>query len=96
MFEYFTENALNAIIAAQKEARRLGRNHVGTEHILLGIMSDNSDIARKILLNKGLTLDKIKLEVENITGQGTEDVEPEIPFTEHAKKVLQSAENIVK
>lgn len=94
MFECFTEKALNTVIAAQEYARSLGRNRVGTELLLLGILSDNSDIAGKILRDRGLTLDKVKLEIENITVQGADNSGVEILFTDNARKVLQAAWDI--
>ena len=62
--------------------------------LLLGILSDNSDIAGKILRDRGLTLDKVKLEIENITVQGADNSGVEILFTDNARKVLQAAWDI--
>lgn len=40
MFSRFTERAQRVLVAAQKEAAQMGRNYVGTEHLLLGILTD--------------------------------------------------------
>jgi ATP-dependent Clp protease ATP-binding subunit ClpC len=40
MFEYFSDKAIKAVMLAQEEARRLGHNFVGTEQILVGLMSE--------------------------------------------------------
>ena len=94
MFEYFTEDAINIIMLAQNEARRLGYNFVSTELMLLGIMADNSSIAAKFLKERGLDYDKVCHEVENIIGHGAGNVEPEIPFTPEAKNALEAAFDI--
>ena len=49
MFERFTEKALQVIMLAQEEARRIGHNFVGTEQILLGLIGEGSGIAFKAL-----------------------------------------------
>ena len=50
MFSRFTEKAIQAIMVAQEEAKRFNHTYVGTEHILLGIISDPENfIAQPIL-----------------------------------------------
>ena len=88
MFERFTERAIKAIMLAQEESKRLGYNYVGTEQILLGLISEETSIAAKTLKSMGVTLDKARIEVEKIIGKGSDFVEVEIPFTQKAKNVL--------
>jgi ATP-dependent Clp protease ATP-binding subunit ClpC len=45
MSEPFTERARRSIMLAQEEAQRLGNNYIGTEHILLGIISEGESLA---------------------------------------------------
>ena len=47
MWEPFTERARRSIVLAQEEAQRLGNNYIGTEHILLGIISEGESLAAK-------------------------------------------------
>ena len=88
MFERFTERAIKAMMLAQEESKRLGYNYVGTEQILLGLISEETSIAAKTLKSMGVTLDKARIEVEKIIGKGSDFVEVEIPFTQKAKNVL--------
>ena len=43
-FEQFTEQARRVITLAQEEARYFNRNHIGTEHILLGILREQNGV----------------------------------------------------
>jgi len=70
------------------EASRLGHNFVGTEQILLGILREETSVAR-ILLECGVTYQLAASKVESIIGRGTGFVAVEIPFTPRAKRVLE-------
>ena len=53
MFERFTDAAREAVAQAQVEARGLGHRHIGTEHLLLGLLADSeSDSARGLWLQR--------------------------------------------
>ncbi|GBL11120.1 ATP-dependent Clp protease ATP-binding subunit ClpC1 [Microcystis aeruginosa Sj] len=95
MFERFTEKAIKVIMLAQEEARRLGHNFVGAEFIFLGLIGEATGIASQVLRQQGITLKNARIEVEKILGKGS-GISPEmnpvdIPFTESAKLVLNSA-----
>jgi ATP-dependent Clp protease ATP-binding subunit ClpA len=49
MFERFTEGARRVVALAQEEARLLDHNHIGSEHLLLGLAHDNSGVAAHVL-----------------------------------------------
>ncbi len=89
MFDRFTETAIKVIMLAQEEARHLGHNFVGTEQILLGLISEGTGIAAKTLKTMGVTLKDARSEVEKILGRGSGFVAVEIPFTPRAKRVLE-------
>ena len=91
MWEPFTERARRSIVLAQEEARKLGNNYIGTEHLLLGIMSEGESVAAKVLDRLGLTLPKVRQEVESITGKGAKTVSGEVIFTPRAKHVIELA-----
>ena len=76
---------------AKEEARRLGRNIVGTEMFLLGIIGEGTSIASEVLSNLEITLKDTRFEVENLVGFGNEYFEKEIAFTKRAKRVLEKA-----
>ncbi len=89
MFERFTEKAIRVIMLAQEESRRLGHNFVGTEQLLLGLISEGTGIASKTLKSMGVNIKEAREEVEKIIGRGCGFVAVEIPFTPRAKKVLE-------
>lgn len=91
MFERFTDKALQVIMLAQEESRRLGHNFVGTEQILLGLLGEGSGVAFKVLKSFGVTIKDARLEVERLIGRGSGFVAVEIPFTPRAKKILEMA-----
>ncbi|KAG5618826.1 hypothetical protein H5410_018650, partial [Solanum commersonii] len=84
-----TKKAVKVIMLAQEEARRLGHNLIGTEQILLGLIGEGTGTAAKVLKSMGINLRDARIEVEKITGKGSGFVAVEIPFTRHAKRVLQ-------
>ena len=87
-FEKFTEQAINSILLAQEESRRMGHNFVGSEQILLGLISHGTCTAAKVLKFYGLNVKDTRVEVELIVGKGT-CVRAEIPFTQRAKRILE-------
>jgi ATP-dependent Clp protease ATP-binding subunit ClpA len=89
MFERFTAKAIQVIMLAQEEARRLGHNFIGTEQILLGLIGEGTGVAAKVLKSMGLNLKDARIEVEKIIGRGSGSVAPEIPLTPHTKRVLE-------
>lgn len=76
---------------AKEEARRIGRNVVGTEMFLLGIIGEGASVASEVLNNLEITMKDARLEVENLVGYGNEYFDKEIIFTKRAKRVLEKA-----
>ena len=91
MFEYLSDKAIKAVMLAQEEARRLGHNFVGTEQILVGLMSEGTSVAAKTLKAQGLALREVQKEVEAIIGRGSGFLPVEIPFTPRAKRIFETA-----
>src|SRR5437870_12193805 len=89
MFERFTDRARRVVVLAQEEARMLGHNYIGTEHILLGLMHEGEGVAAKALESLGISLEAVRQQVEEIIGQGQQAPSGHIPFTPRAKKVLE-------
>jgi len=56
---------------APEEARLLGHNYVGTEHILLGLIREGEGVAARVLENMGADLDKVRQQVIKLLGGGT-------------------------
>ena len=76
---------------AKEEARRIGRNVVGTEMFLLGIIAEGTSRAFEVLNDLEITMKDARLVVENLVGYGNEYFDKEIVFTKRAKKVLEKA-----
>src|SRR5438445_9792258 len=90
MFERFTDRARHVIVLAQEEARLLDHDHIGTEHLLLGIVADEG-VAAGALADLGLDLETARREVVEVVGRGDGMPSGHIPFTPRAKKALESS-----
>jgi len=88
MFGRFTDRAQKVIVLAQEEARRLGHNVVGTEHILLGLIAEGEGVGAKALTAMGVSLDKVRQEIENVIGRGEAAFQGAIGFTPRTKRVF--------
>jgi hypothetical protein len=70
MFERFTDNARNVIVGARKEARRLGHDYIGCEHLLLAAVAAE-DPAAAILRDQGITPERVEAEILRVIGRGS-------------------------
>ena len=91
MFERFTERARQVIVLAQEEARVLRHNHIGTEHLLLGLLREADGVAARALSTLEVSLEAVRAEITRIVGEGEHEAQGQIPFTPRAKKVLELA-----
>jgi ATP-dependent Clp protease ATP-binding subunit ClpC len=64
----FTPRAKKSLELAAEEARSLGHNYIGTEHLLLGLIREGEGIASQVLLNLGLDLNSVRNEVMELLG----------------------------
>jgi ATP-dependent Clp protease ATP-binding subunit ClpC len=65
----FTLRANRALQLAAEEARQLGHDYLGTEHLLLGLTKDKESLAAQILISLGVDLDQLRQEVINLVGE---------------------------
>jgi ATP-dependent Clp protease ATP-binding subunit ClpA len=91
MFERFTERARQVVVFAQEEARTLGHNYIGTEHLLLGLLREQGGLAARVLESVGVTAERVRAEVVRLVDSDAEMRGGQIPFTPSAKKVLELA-----
>jgi prophage maintenance system killer protein len=89
MFGRFTDRARRAVHLAQEEARLLRHTGIGTEHLLLGLLYEGEGVAAKALESLGISREDVRVQVEEIIGQGPGSPAGHIPFTPQAKKVLE-------
>jgi ATP-dependent Clp protease ATP-binding subunit ClpA len=89
MFERFTDRARQTVVLAQEEARRLGHNYIGTEHLLLGLLREGEGVAAQAIGRMGISLADVRSDVVRIIGETSESPSGHIPFTPRSKKVLE-------
>lgn len=91
MWQRFTERARRVVFFAQEEANRLGENYVSTEHLLLGLVRENDSVAARILDRLGVSLSRIRAEVERRVSRGDGRLGQEMQLTPRAKRVIDLA-----
>ena len=92
MYERFTDRARKVMELANAEAKRFNHEYIGTEHILLGLVKEDSGVAANVLKNLDVDLRKIRSEVEKLVQSGPDMVTPgKLPQTPRAKKVVEYA-----
>ncbi|MFA4854610.1 MAG: ATP-dependent Clp protease ATP-binding subunit [Candidatus Omnitrophota bacterium] len=64
----FTPRAKKSLELAAEEARSLGHNYIGTEHLLLGLIREGEGIASQVLMNLGMDLNSVRNEVMELLG----------------------------
>jgi ATP-dependent Clp protease ATP-binding subunit ClpC len=92
MFERFTPEAREVVVLAQGEARGFGHTLVGTEHLLLGLIAEETGAAGRAFAKLGVTLDAARDAVMALVRPG-EPTPPEqqIPFSPRAKGTLEAS-----
>lgn len=91
VFERFNERARQVIVLAQDEARGLKHHYIGTEHLLLGLLREETGSAASVLRSLDITVGEVRQLVARIVGQGDEPTSGQIPFTPRAKRVIELA-----
>jgi ATP-dependent Clp protease ATP-binding subunit ClpC len=91
MLERFTDQARKAVVLAQEEARLLGHDHIGTGHLLAGLLNEERGAAAQALTSAGVTLAAVRGQIETLAGRGQGRPPGHIPFTPPAKKTMELA-----
>ena len=91
LFDRFTERARRAIASAQRGAYRMRMNQIGTEHLLLGLVSESEGLAAKALAAQGVTQTEVRaaLGAPGPLSAGRNPGDP--AFGAQAKRVLRLA-----
>jgi ATP-dependent Clp protease ATP-binding subunit ClpC len=90
-FDKFTEHATSVLTLAKEEAQRFNHNHIGTEHLLVGLVREGDGVAANVLANLGVELSKVRSSIESSIGRGERSTPGEIGLTPRAKHVLEFA-----
>lgn len=91
-FNKFTKEAKRALIVAQEKARESKLSYVGTEHILIGVLSQENSLGASILLNFGVSLDNVYLVLKTV-GRTTMPSKSDEPggLSGFAKEIIEEA-----
>jgi len=87
-FDRFTEGARRALAFAQESARQLGHNYVGTEHLLLGLVQEDSTASRA-LAQAGVEGADVLRQTERLVGRGDYQFTDSFGYTPRTKKVIE-------
>ena len=94
MFERYTENARKVLSLARRQAQKFHHDHIGTEHILLGLIKVKEGMAAYILEHRKIDLQHAKAQVKELVVPGTpedEDTFVALPRTTHAHELIDDA-----
>lgn len=89
MFQRFTDRARRVIVLAQEQAREFNHDHIGTEHLLAGMLAVDGGVAHKLLTVEVPDLVAVRTKIEELVGRGEQPPAGDIPFTPRAKKILE-------
>ena len=87
----FTPGAQSALRLAQGAAGELGHSYVGSEHLLLGILTAEDSPARRCLLEQGVSAEQVRQSLIGFVGRGLAGLPPSQGLTPRARKVIESA-----
>jgi ATP-dependent Clp protease ATP-binding subunit ClpC len=90
-FTRFTPPAREVVTLAQREARELGHDYIGTEHLLLALLAEGGGLAARALASLEVTAGAVTADIERIVGRGQGMPPGPVPFTPRSKKVLELA-----
>jgi len=90
MFQRFTDRARRVVVVAREQARTLHHDHIGTEHLLLGL-TYGGGIAVRTLESLGVSLATVRQQVADFIGHGESAAIGCLPFTVGAKKAFELA-----
>jgi uncharacterized damage-inducible protein DinB len=91
MWQRFTERARKVVFYSQEEALRFGEGYVSTEHLLLGLVRESDSTAARVLDKLGISLKRVRTEVEMQLPQGDARPNQDLTLTPRAKWVIDLA-----
>lgn len=93
-FEKFTKEAKQALIIAQDKAKEAKRNYVGTEHVLMGVLSQKQSLGATILAGFGVSLENVDMVIKSVGRVNAPQFSPQQGWgglSGKAKKVIEEA-----
>ncbi len=95
-FTGFTQKANTALNAAIEYAENLGHTYIGSEHLLLGLLSSEGSVAYTAITARNITADNVETAVRNSVGIGTPTVLSPNDFTPRSKNIIETAVTIAR
>ncbi len=89
--ERFTQRARRVLSLAQDEAERMQHSHIGTEHLLLGLMREEGGVAGRVLRDMGLRTTEVERIIERLTSTNKRPGVTRMDLSPATKKVLEYA-----
>lgn len=91
LFRHFTPRARKSVSEAQREAKEHGHSHVGTEHLLLGILDEGGNLGIKVLEALEVEAEDLRAELLASLSPAGGRAQDKAPFTPLAKQALERA-----
>ena len=91
MANKFTQKAQNTLNRSLDIAKELGHTYIGSEHILLALISEEDSIAAKILASRGARVEKLRKSIIDIAGTGSESSVTSDDLTPRARKIIEAS-----
>ncbi|HVF01286.1 MAG TPA: Clp protease N-terminal domain-containing protein [Rubrobacteraceae bacterium] len=94
MFDRFTKQARKAMVLAKVETHHFNHDYIGTEHLLLGLLRENEDVAARALGSMNITLNEVREQVEDIVRYEERETDASVgqgPFSPRSKRALESS-----
>jgi ATP-dependent Clp protease ATP-binding subunit ClpC len=88
-FDRFTKRARRVLTHAQEEARLLNHRYIGTEHLLLGLVSEEGGVAMRVLQELGVSAEQVRTAIERTVGKGTKPTYSQPTLTPRTKRVIE-------
>ncbi len=88
-FGRFTPRARNVVVTAQNEARAAGSREIGTDHLVLGLLSEPDGLAVRAMVSLGVAVDDVRAAAGAGLPPAAQDLPALIPFDAPAKKALE-------
>ena len=93
MINKFTQRAQSSLNFSLKLARELGHSYIGTEHLLLGLLSEKESIAYKVLSGRGARLSRLKQSLTDYVGTGTKKDVSSADMSPRLARTIENASN---
>lgn len=91
VFDRYSDRARSVVAVAELEARRMGHHHIGTEHLLLGILAEADTDEANAIRAQGATLDAAREKVVEALGTNPRQADDPPEFTARARRALERA-----